>query len=98
MFYNKNKVFFTTNQNHHIFNETIANKILLELDNCQIKKPETSNHNDLSNIQTNKEINLDEMEYSYNNCFDEGLIFANRGGINDLDDNNKKHILQVFIN
>lgn len=90
-----------------VFNKSIADKILMELDGWQLitekelkkNKPQKAfidinDKKELKNIKTNHKVTINEVEYFYNNAFEEALNDTNRYDINDF----KDILVKIFMN
>lgn len=93
--------------NKTVFNKSIADKILIELDGWQLitrkelKKDkrgkafiDINDKKELKNIKTNHKVTLEEVEYFYNNAFEEALNDTNRYDINDF----SEVLVKIFMN
>lgn len=91
-----------------IFNNDIADKILMELDGWQLIKNEDLEDNEelfldiedsevLKNIDNNKKVSIGELKYFYDNSFDEALSYSNRYDIDDLRKTEVQRFLKAVI-
>lgn len=86
-----------SNTNKPVFDEKLADKILIELDGWQLADPEDIKSSDdeevfinpedkkeLKNVDNNCKVSIEEVEYFYDSAFEDALSYTNRSDIDDL--------------